>query len=59
MVAAERTGRVLREHIAVALAVGGSHESGYHVQIPLSDLISIAPEISETQIDVELQQVNP
>ena len=58
MVVAERARRVLGEGVAVALAVGGPHERGDDLEIPLGDLTGLAPEIGEAEIDVELQQVD-
>src|SRR3954470_12768536 len=58
VVLAERPRRVLGEGIAVALAVGGPHEGGDHVEVPLGDVGRLAPEIRQAQVDVELEEVD-
>src|SRR4051812_46068893 len=58
VVLAERPGRVLGEGVAVALAVGGPHERGDHVEVPLGDVGGLAPEIGQAQVDVELEEVD-
>ena len=51
-------GRVLGQRVAVALAVGGAHEGADDLEVPLGDVVRLAPEIGETDVDVELQQVD-
>ena len=58
MVVAERARRVLGEGIAVALAVRGPHEGGDDLEVPLGDVGSLAPEVGEAEVDVELEQVD-
>src|ERR687887_185580 len=50
---------VLRERVAVALAVGGAHEGRDDVDVPVGDLAGLAPEIREAEVDVELEKVDP
>ena len=59
MVVAERARRVLGEGVAIALAVGGPHEGGDDVEVPLGDLGGLAPEVGQAEVDVELEQVDP
>ena len=54
----ERPGSVLGQRVAVALAVRGAHERGDHLEVPLRDLGGLAPEVGQTQVDVELEQVD-
>ena len=58
MVEAEGTGVVLREGVAVPLAVGSAHERGRDLHVPLVDLGQLAPQIGEPEVDVELEQVD-
>src|SRR5262249_60659047 len=58
VVDAERAARVLGERVAVALAVGGAHECGDDVEVPLVDVGGLAPEIGEAEGDVELEQLD-
>jgi hypothetical protein len=55
VVGAERPGRLLREGIAVALAVGRAHERRNDLEAPLADLGRLAPEIGEPEVDVQLE----
>jgi hypothetical protein len=55
---AETAGRVLRERVAVTLAVGGAHERCNDLDVPLLDLSGFTPEIGEAKVDVELKQVD-
>src|SRR5215213_1785182 len=54
---AQRPRGVLGERIAVALAVGRPHERGDDLEAPLVHLAGLSPEVGETQVDVELEQV--
>src|ERR1022692_1672514 len=58
VVVAERTGRVLRQRVAVTLAVGGPHEVRDDVEVPVGDLARLPPEVGQAQVDIELQQVD-
>src|SRR5919202_6616977 len=58
VVVAERPGRVLGQRVAVALAVGGAHERGYDLDVPLGDVAGLPPQVGETQVDVQLEQVD-
>ena len=58
MVVAERAGIVLGQRVAVALAVGGAHERRHDLEVPLGDLVRLAPEVGEPEVDVELEQVD-
>ena len=58
VVVAQRTWRVLGEGVAVALPVGGTHERRDDLEIPLGDVGRLAPEVGETQVDVELEKVD-
>ena len=58
MIVAERSRRVLGEGVAVALAVGGAHERGDDVEVPLGDVCGFAPEVGEPEVDVQLQEVD-
>src|SRR4029079_2311424 len=55
---AQRAGRVLRERVAVALAVRRPHERGDDLEIPLGHVGGLAPELRQTEVDVELEQVD-
>src|SRR4051794_25731026 len=59
VVGAEAARRLLRQRVAVTLAVGGADERGDDVEVPLADLRRLAPEIGQPEVDVELQQVDP
>ena len=43
VVVTERAGRVLREGVAVALALGGPHEGGDDLEVPFGDVGCLAP----------------
>ncbi len=58
MVVTERAGRVLGEGVAVALPVGGAHEGGNDLEIPLGDVGRLPPQVGEAQVDVELEEVD-
>src|SRR4029079_17364362 len=58
VVVAERPRRVLRKGIAIALAVSGPHEGGDDLEVPFRDIGSLAPEVGEAEVDVELEQVD-
>src|SRR3954470_10663003 len=47
VVVAEGAGQVLGEGVAIALAVGGAHEGGDHVEVPLGDVGGLAPEVGQ------------
>jgi hypothetical protein len=55
---AEAARIVLGERVAVALAVGGAHERGDHLEVPVADVGRLAPEVGEPEVDVELEQVD-
>src|SRR3954463_13683102 len=55
---AERAWRVLGERVAIALAVRGSEEGGYDLEVPVRHVQSLTPEVGETEVDVELEQVD-
>src|SRR3954470_19890855 len=59
VVGAEAAGRLLGQRVAVALAVGGADEGRDDVEVPLGDLPGLAPEVGETEVDVELEEVDP
>jgi uncharacterized cupin superfamily protein len=59
VILAEAARSVLGESVAVPLAVGGAHEGGYDVEVPFLDVGGLAPEIGETEVDVELEEVDP
>ncbi|HEY8030476.1 MAG TPA: TIM barrel protein [Gaiellaceae bacterium] len=50
---------VLGERVAVALAVRSAQEGGHDVEIPLGDIGRLPPQIGETEVDVELEEVDP
>jgi hypothetical protein len=56
---AQGSRRVLRERVAVALAVGGSHEGRDDLEVPVRDVCRFPPEIGEAEVDVELEQIDP
>jgi hypothetical protein len=58
MVVAQGARGVLGECVAVALAVRGTQESGDDVEIPLRDVGRLPPQVGETEIDVELEEVD-
>ena len=58
VVGAERTGIVFGESVAVALAVRGAHEGGDDLERPLADTSGLTPEVGETQVDVEFEEVD-
>ena len=47
-----------RLQTAVALSIGGAHESRHDVEIPLGDLAGLPPEVGEPEVDVELEKVD-
>ena len=55
---AERARRLLRERVAVSLAVRGTDERGDDLEAPVLDVDCFTPEIGEPQVDVELEQVD-
>src|SRR5262245_47889133 len=59
VIVAEGARRLLREGVAVALAVGRPHERGDDLEVPLGDLAGLAPEVGEAKVDIELEQVDP
>src|SRR5690349_12655116 len=58
VVLAERARQVLGQGVAVALSVGGAHEGGDHLEVPLGDVGGLAPEVGEPEVDVELEKVD-
>jgi deoxyribonuclease IV len=50
--------RVLRQRIAVSLAVGRPHEGGDDFDVPVVNLGRLAPEIGQAEVDIELEQVD-
>jgi hypothetical protein len=56
---AQGSRRVLGERVAVALAVGGPHEGGDDLEVPVGDVRRLPPEIGEAEVDVELEQIDP
>ena len=50
--------RILGEGIAVALAVRRTHESRNDLEIPLGDVGGLPPQVGETEVDIELEQVD-
>ena len=58
MVVAKRAGRILGEGIAVALAVRGPHEGRDDLEVPFGDVGSLAPEVGQAEVDVELEEVD-
>src|SRR5258706_3553421 len=59
VVVAERARGILGQGVAVALPVRGPHEGRDHVEVPLGDVRSLAPEVGEAEVDVELEEVDP
>ena len=59
MVMAQGARSVLGERVAVALAVRGAQKRGHDVEIPLGDVRRLPPQVGETQVDVELEKVDP
>jgi len=59
VIGAERTWQLFRQRVAVALAVGGAHECGDDVERPFLDARRLTPEVGETQVDIELEQIYP
>ena len=51
--------RVLGQRVAVALPVGGAHERGDDLEVPLGDLGRLRPEVGEPEVDVELEELDP
>src|ERR1041384_490533 len=58
VVLAQRAGGIFGQGVAVALPVGGAHEGGDHLEVPLGDVAGLAPEIGEPEVDVELEEVD-
>src|SRR5262245_459680 len=58
VVVAERARLVLRQRVAVPLAVGGAHEGGHDLQVPLRDVGRLPPEVGQAEVDVELEQID-
>jgi deoxyribonuclease-4 len=54
----ERSRLVLGQRVAISLAVGGAHEGGHDLEIPLADIGRLAPEVGKAEVDVELEQVD-
>src|SRR5205807_368193 len=44
--------------VAVAIAVRRTHEGRDDLEIPLGDVVGLAPQIREPEIDVELEQLD-
>jgi hypothetical protein len=59
VVLAETARSVLGERVAIPLAVGGPHERGDDVEVPILDVGCLPPEVGETEVDVELEEVDP
>src|SRR5690348_6108594 len=59
MLMAERARCILGERVAVALLVGRPQERGHDLEIPVGHVEGLAPEVGETEVDVELEQVDP
>ena len=55
---AQRSRRVLRERVAVPLAVRRAHERRDDLEVPFRDLRRLAPEVGETEIDIELEKID-
>jgi hypothetical protein len=55
---AERARQVLGQGVAVPFAVGGAQEGPDDLEVPLGDVARLAPEIGETEVDVELEQID-
>jgi hypothetical protein len=53
----ERPRRLLRERVAIALAVRGTDERGDDLEVPLRDVDRLTPEVGQANVDVELEQV--
>src|SRR3954471_6706715 len=58
VIVAERARRFLGQRVAVALAVCGPHERRDDVEAPVGDLGRLAPEVGQTEVDVELEKVD-
>ena len=58
MLETEGAWRVLGQRVAVPLAVRRAHERGDDLEVPLLDLGSLAPEVGEAEVDVELEEVD-
>jgi deoxyribonuclease IV len=58
VVAAEAPRRVLGQRIAVALPVGGAEEGGHDLEIPVTDTTGLAPEVGESKVDVQFEQLD-
>jgi len=58
VVVTQRPRRVLGERVAIALAVGGSHERRHDVEVPVRDLSGLSPEIGQPEVDVQLEQID-
>ena len=59
MVAAQAARLILRQRVAVALAVRGADECGDDVEVPVADVARLAPEIREPDVDIELEELYP
>jgi deoxyribonuclease IV len=49
---------VLCQGVAIALAVGSTHERSDDIEVPFPDLGGLPPEVGEAQVDVELEQID-
>jgi hypothetical protein len=58
VVVAQRARKIFGEGVAIALAVGGPHERGDDVEVPLRDVGGLAPEVGQAEVDVELEEVD-
>src|SRR5215218_6346198 len=55
---AEASRCVLRQRVAVPLAVGRAHERRDHLEVPFADVGRLPPEVGEPEVDVELEQID-
>ena len=58
MVAAELARVVLGQGVAVALAVGGPHERGDDLEVPVVHVAGLRPEVGEADVDIQLEQLD-
>ena len=55
---AQAARRVLGQRVAVPLPVRGPHEGGDDLEVPLTDVGCLTPEVGQAEVDIELEQID-
>jgi hypothetical protein len=58
VVEAESSRRLLRQRVAIALPVRGADERSDDFEVPVGHVNRFAPQVSEAEVDVELEQID-